>query len=293
MAIGRKIDDKMQGLQPGAAGSTTSPTAGPAAPASPASPASRRDGVLGRLKKKYPEKSFDDDESIYGQIDDDYASYDKELGELKDREHKIGDMFRADPRSAVIWNEWSKGGNPTTELVRLFGRDIVSALDDPERQEELAEANKEYLDRVAKNKELEDQYQENLQKSLENLSQMQEEEGLSDDDIDSAMELLSQIVSDGIVGKFTRESVELALKARDYDGDVAAANHAGEVRGRNARINEKLRRGRRGDGTTALDGANSRESGLLRPDPDLGALGTLGTSGDIWSRGGEKRTKNA
>ena len=32
---------------------------------------SRREAFGERLKKKYPEKAFDDDEALFGQIDDD------------------------------------------------------------------------------------------------------------------------------------------------------------------------------------------------------------------------------
>ena len=36
---------------------------------------SRRDQHLDRLRSKYPDKKFEDDEEIYGQISDDYDTY--------------------------------------------------------------------------------------------------------------------------------------------------------------------------------------------------------------------------
>lgn len=71
---------------------------------------------------------------------------------------------------------------------------------------------------------------------------MQQEEGLPDEDIDSAMDFLVGIVRDGIMGKFTRESIEMAIKAIRHDSDVEAAGHEGEVKGRNSKIEEKLRK---------------------------------------------------
>ena len=40
---------------------------------------SKRESFLERLKGKYPDKQFADDEEIYGAINDDYDNYDNEL----------------------------------------------------------------------------------------------------------------------------------------------------------------------------------------------------------------------
>lgn len=36
-------------------------------------PKSKREQILERLKKKYPETDFEDDDSVFGKIDEDYA----------------------------------------------------------------------------------------------------------------------------------------------------------------------------------------------------------------------------
>lgn len=127
-------------------------------------------------------------------------------------------------------------------MVRKFGDDFKAALEDPEKQEALAAANKEFAERIAQEKEYEGEYQKNLDETLITLETMQQEEGLPDEDIDSAMDFLVGIVRDGIMGKFTRESIEMAIKAIRHDSDVEAAGHEGEVKGRNSKIEEKLRK---------------------------------------------------
>ena len=62
---------------------------------------SKRDSFLERLKGKYPDKQFVDEEEIYGAINDVYDNYDNELKRLKDDESKIMEMFSADPRTAT------------------------------------------------------------------------------------------------------------------------------------------------------------------------------------------------
>jgi hypothetical protein len=89
------------------------------------------------------------------------------------------------------------------------------------------------------------------------LDQFQASHGLSDDDVNDVMKHLAGIVSDGILGKFSLDSMEMALKAINHDADVEGASLEGEVRGRNAKIDEKLRRSQQGDGTVNLAGSNN------------------------------------
>lgn len=249
-----------------------------------------RQKVMDRMRNKYPDKNFDDDEALFGQLSDDYDDYDKQIGGYKEREQAFSDMFTKDPRSAAYLTNWRKGGDPVVELVRQFGTDIKDAIDDPQRLDAIADANKEYVERVAKEKKLDEEYQSNLAESLQALEKFQQERGLSDDEIDQIMEFLVGIMKDGIMGKFSVESMEMAQKALNHDTDVADAGQEGEVRGKNAKIDEKLRKQDKGDGTARLNGKNGKAGS--KSTRSLGVLDNFGDSNQtIWERGGEKRTK--
>lgn len=251
---------------------------------------SKRDALSERLSTKYPDMDFGDEEVMFGRISDDYDDYDSQINGYKDREKKMADMFSSDPRSAHFLTSWRDGGDPVVEFVRMFGTDIKDRLNDPEWQEQLAAANKDFVERVAKERELEEQYQQNLVETKAALDKFQADHGLSDDQVDEVMGMLQTIATDAIVGKFTEKSMDLALKALNHDGDVEVANQEGEVRGRNAKIDERLRTRQAGDGTVALNGANGN-AGTRKPQPSLGALDNFASGDDIWTRGGEKRTK--
>lgn len=231
----------------------------------------KREMLLERMRNKYPDKEFNDDEAIYGQIADDYDDYDKQIESYKGNEKSLTDMFMSDPRSAAFLAEWHNGSDPVIALVKQFGTDIKDAIDDPARIEEIAAANKEYLERVAKEKKLEEEYQSNLAQSLSMLDELQKENGLSDEQVDKAMALLLGIVSDGIMGKFTPENVNMAMKAITHDEDVAIANETGEVRGRNAKIDERLRKAQ-GDGLARLGGKNNAGGGRAKSIFDFARL---------------------
>ena len=217
---------------------------------------SRRDSFMERMKGKHADQEYADDESLFGQISDDYDDYDKKIADYQGREKQMSDMFSSDPRSAAYLMSWKNGGDPAVELVRQFGTDIKDAIDDPARQEEMAAANKEFLDRVTKEKKLKEEYEKNLQASLTTIEQMQQKNGLSDEQVDAAMELLMGIVKDGVMGKFTSESIEMAMKAINHDADVTTANHEGVVQGKNTRVKEQLRKPKQGDGQPQMGSQN-------------------------------------
>ena len=219
---------------------------------------SRRDQHLERLRKKYPEKKFEDDEEIYGQISDDYDQYEQELEGYKGREKTLSDMFAADPRSAQFLTDMHKGNDPVLGLVKNFGVEIKDVLDDPAMQEKIAEANKEYVERVAKSKQLDEEYAANMDATLETLRQFQAERGMSDEQIDEVVDKLIGIVTDGVMGKFSPETLDMIVKAINHDSDVALAGEEGEIAGRNAKITENLRKSQKGDGTAPLGGKNGQ-----------------------------------
>lgn len=225
---------------------------------------SKRDITLERLKVKYPDGNFEDEEAVFSQINSDYDNYESEINALQDREQAFGDMLASDPRSAAFLMDWKNGEDPVVGMVRKFGVEIKDVLDDPDMQDKIAEANKEYLERVAESKELESMYEKNLTESLAMLEKLQAEKGYSDEQIDGAVEWLMQVYRDVVVGKFAPEVIDMAMKAQNYDDDLAQAEAEGEVRGRNAKIEEKLRTRKAGDGIVTLSG-NSGERGPRKP----------------------------
>lgn len=229
---------------------------------------SKRDLVRERLAGKYPDRDFEDEDVFFGQINDDFDDDETQLSGYREREKALSDMFMSDPRSAAFITDWRKGEDPAIGLIRRFGTEIKDVIDDPARQEEIAAANKEYVERVANEKHLEEEYQKNLDASLQSIDALQQKNGLTDDDIDRAMAWLQGIITDGIMGKFAPETIEMAMKAINHDGDVDEAAREGELRGRNSKIEERLRSVRKGDGLAQLDGKNGN-SAPRRPSNNI------------------------
>lgn len=265
-------------------GNVKIPSAGEATPTP-----SKRDAFKRRLSEKYPDKNFDDEEAMFGQISDDYDSTESELNRYREDERKLTDMFNADERNAALFADFANGGDPRLTLIKLYGKDVGDMANDPEKQEEVAAANREYVERVAKEKSLEEEYKKNLDDSLQAADDWQKKNNLTDEQVDEAFQFIVQIASDAIVGKFTEESLDLARKSITHDMDVQEAGNAGEIRGRNAKIDMKLKKSKNSDGVPSL-GGKSRGASKSQSSPDLGALDTIASRGSIWDSD-EKRTK--
>jgi len=218
---------------------------------------SKREMILERLRNRHPDKDFSDDEVVFGQISDDVDEVDKELAGYKEREKAFSDLFTSDPRSAHFVTSWREGENPVVAFVRRFGKDIKDVIEDPEWQEEVEAADKEFAARVAKEKELDELYEKNKEASIAVREAFQEERGLSDEQVDAAIAMLVGIANDLVVGKVTAEALDMAMKAINHDADVEAANQEGLVQGKNTKVEEKLRKPKGGDGLSSLAGKGS------------------------------------
>lgn len=245
---------------------------------------SRREALRQRLQERYPDDDFSDDEVVAGRVMDDYDDLQQRHDALQDDQDKLTSLFSKSPKVATFMQRWVDGGDPAVELVRIYGNDeLRAALDDPEKQDALAEASKEYAERVAKDKEFEEKYQQNLSASLDEMDAFQKEKGLTDEEMDGLLAQMAQSATDFISGKITAEALGGVLKSKRYGADVATAEREGEVRGRNQKIDAKLKKKEAGDGVPELSSQNQKAGPKRRALPDFGALEQAAQSRDIWS----------
>ena len=228
---------------------------------------SRRDQFGERLKKKYPDREYADDEALFGQINDDYDEYDSQLSGYKERESKLTDMLVKDPHSAQFITDMAQGRDPWTALINRIGIDgVTEILQDPAKMDEYAASNKEYVERMAKQKGLEEEWEKNMHATLQMLEQKQAELGLSDEQIDAAADWIKEVTNDAVIGIIKPETIDMALKAINHDADIAEASTEGEIRGKNTRAEAALRKPKRGDGTPTLAGANNAPTPVRSKD---------------------------
>lgn len=224
----------------------------PAQPQQPQQPPSGRQALLDRWRAAHPDDQIDDsdDEALFSAIGRDYDDYDR----YRQDQSRLKKMFVDNPKAAAFFTAWADGDDPVAMLLRIYGPELKERMDDPDFADQLAEAAKQYARRIADDKEYEDAYNRNFQASLQQMDQAQRQNGWSDEQTTEAFLALQKIVADALYGKFSPESLKMAMDAASHDGDVQRAAAAAEVRGRNQKIDRQRRTASKGDGLPSLAG---------------------------------------
>lgn len=216
----------------------------------------KRELFAERLKSRYPDREFVDDEAMYGQAGEDYDAYENELSGYRERESKLEELFAKDPKNAQFLADMAAGKDPWIVVIERLGTDgITELLNDPEKKAAYEEANKRYAERLAKEKEIEAEYDRNMEESQRVREELDAIHGV--EAVDAALGVIDQMTKDAIMGKVTREAVEMAMKIVNRDADLANARSEGEIAGRNAKIEERMRRQQTGDGMPQMGGATA------------------------------------
>lgn len=241
-----------------------------------------RDDIRARMSEKYPDRNFEADEDlddgIYGAFDE-YEAQNKELtdanAKYKENEDALTGMFSANPASANFLNDMAEGNDPVMGLIDLYGVDAVrDMLDDPEKKQEIADKHKKFLEDSAKEKELQDAYDANIEATLDAEAQAVESGEMTQEELDKAHEAMKIVYEMIITGKWTAQDLKNVLKGVNYDADVEQAAQEAEVRGKNAQIVEKKKARQAGDGMPNMGGGGaSRRPANKADQSNLGALG--------------------
>ena len=229
---------------------------------------SKKDMFLERLKTAKPDLNYDDEEELYGTANDYIGSQEEYRTKREETDKNISDRFNSDPRFAKFFlGSIQPGSNPLQELLRVYGEDIRQYLDDPDNSDELSKAQQEYMEKIAKGKELEETYTKNLDASLARLDEYQASKGLKDEQVDEVINSLIADAENIIMGVFTPELIDSKLKAMNYDQDVAVAKEEGMIEGANKKIDDHKKTTKANDALPPL--LTSKRAGVRPKGSDI------------------------
>lgn len=241
---------------------------------------SSRERMKERYSKKYPDRNFND-ANEQNAIDDlaweDIEGMESRLGEYESHSKKLTDLFRSNPKAGQMFITMANGGDPIKYFIENFGDEFIDAMDSEEGKKAFIESHDKWLNKLADSKKLDEEAERNFAESIKALQRFQEEKGLSDEEAIAVFEKVHKVGTDMVLGIYSPESFLMAYNAMNYDGDVERARTEGEVVGRNAKVEEKLRKARRPDQmppSLAGSGADAvrRSSASSKPEK-IGAWG--------------------
>ena len=221
-----------------------------------------------RLKKAYPDKEFASDDDVNAALMEHLDGLEGYKGTTESLHQKLADVLDAEPVIAAIINDVSRGSTFIEALSRNVDIDELKPVEgDPDYEtwaKNLEQRKSSKSEREAKTKAM----QENIDMSISEIQAFAEENGMSNTDASKFLETVDQLVSEIVDGKLTRATLAKLKKALDYDMDVQTAMQAGEVKGRNQKI-EAMRATNveRGDGLPAIASSGNMEDKPSKPIP--------------------------
>lgn len=226
---------------------------------------SNREQYLARMKARRGDVDYEDEEARYGAFLQDDDDRESALTKHRESDSKLSGMFKKDPRFAALLNDAMEGGDVPTSLIKRFGKDMLEA--DDENLAKYAEANQEYLNKVAESDKLYQEQQANLAESEAAMQAFKDAKGMDDDAFEGFIGKVYETLENGFMAKLTTEFMEIFYKGLSYENDVRKAADAGLVEGRNQKI-ELENKAELGDSLPNLSDTSKggKQAPIVRPN---------------------------
>lgn len=215
---------------------------------------SKKDTFRERVAARYPSMDMDNEDEYYGNMGlllDEFEGY-------EDNSRKMRESMSKSPVFAemIVAARGQEDFDPIVWMVQNKGLDLQSLADDPDYAQKLADAHNSYLEKLAKQDEIEKQMAENIPASVQAVRSKAAEMGLSDEQAEEVIGSLYKIMDDLIVGKIDPAYFEMIAKGMNYNSAVETAREEGVAAGLSTKVEDKLR---------DISGKRERSSGRQSP----------------------------
>lgn len=171
---------------------------------------------------------------------------------------KLVDALENNPEFAQMTKEVLAGVPVHIAIARNIDMEAMAPNegdDDYGDYQKAIEDNKKT--RAEKEKYLKDM-DDNIKMSAKQVDEFAKENKLTDDETENFLKDVDQLVSDMVKGKVTKEALSTFYKGMKRDDDVKDAKKAGEIEGKNAKIEavKEKEDAAKGDGLPALEAQN-------------------------------------
>lgn len=226
-----------------------------------------------RLKKKYPDREFGNDEEVHGALGEYLDELEGYQSSTSEATQKLEQVLNEAPELVAIIRDIGKGASFTEALSRNIDVDELTPMEgDPDYEawnQNLEGRKKSRAEKEAMHK----QYSENIDMSISEVKQFAEENGMSEPDTKKFLSSMNELIADVVDGKLTRSTLVRMQKALNYDMDVQEAAKTAEISAKNEKIEAKRetdKKKAKGDGLpnlTSQGGKDMPDSNTQESDP--------------------------
>lgn len=201
------------------------------------------------MKSKNPDKEWDDDEAYYSDVVAFAEDADKQLAGYATANETIKSVGKDYPEIFAIIEDIADGKSFEEALAANIDIEELIPTDDEPNYEKYTQARDARKQKKAEAEAYRQKFEENIAKSHDVVQAFFDEKGMDEETANEFGEYIDGVMAEYLDGVITKEMLDMFYNARNYDADVAEARTAGEVAGRNAKIDAE-----REKKSTATDG---------------------------------------
>lgn len=233
------------------------------APEAVETPKSNKETFMDRYKTDYPDDNYEDEEAMYGRMNERNAEYDR----MKQNDDNFRKLVNDHPQYGSMFVDAMDGKDFIESFLGRFSKDdIMAAYDDPEMAKKLADAQAEYLKNQEDSKKLKEEGEANVQESIKRLNAYCEAKGIDEEGANKIWGACIDFYVNGLKGIFTDDVFDIVSKGMSHDEDVEAARQEGELAGHNAKVQTQLAKGKGPEGIPpTFDAGQGSAGGEQKP----------------------------
>jgi hypothetical protein len=224
---------------------------------------SNRDTFMERYKADYPDDNFEDEEAMYGRMNERNAAYDR----LKTNDDNFRKLVNEHPEYGGMVADMMEGRNFIESFLgRHSLEDIEAAYNDPEMAKKLSDEYADWMQKKVENEKFDKEREANVQNSIKELSAYCEENGIDEEGATELWGKALDFANNAVMLLFDKSFYDFLNKGMNHDNDVAAAREEGEIAGHNAKVQTQLAKGQGPDGIPpTFDGGQGAAAPEAKP----------------------------
>lgn len=202
-----------------------------------------RDAYAKMFAEDYPDIDFEDKEARYGKMSEDRQRY----RELSESGRGLSQALSNNRWIGAMFQDLAK--NPDQDPITWMyahGVDVNKAFEDEEYRDKASKAlldfEKNQSEGEKNRKAAEQECSDNLEQSMNNLRELQQEEGFDDDEANKIWDFaFGDVLGNMLKGLINKETFKLLRRGMNYDGDMANAREEAGIQARNEKIKNGLK----------------------------------------------------
>lgn len=221
-----------------------------------------RAAFLDSYKKSNPDSIEDpDDDGLFDHAHSKYSEMEGKYNGMSQANEKLAELVSKDPKLGAVLSMLVGENSKSLPYAvgSVYGKEPFDDLD------EFEQGYQEQLQRLATSKEEQEKASKNIEEYQGTLEKFGKDNGLTEEQLDEVNSGIMQFAENLLMGIIPAELIDLVYKGLNYDKDVEEAAATGEVEGRNAVIENKMKE--KTASTSIPDMGSTTGAGAVKPKP--------------------------